>query len=264
MYKIIDTHCHIFPEKIAEKATGSISEFYGIGMRHIGNVEKLIKSGSKIGVEKYVVHSTATKVEQVKSINDFLSQVIKENDCLIGYGTLHPDMSVHELDDEVDRIINLGLKGIKLHPDFQRFYLDSEEAMKIFGVCEGKLPVLVHAGDQRHDMSSPSRFMKAIEKFQDLKLIVAHLGGYSKWDEAMETIIGKNIYIDTCSSLSFLSPEKAANIIRVHGYKKVLFATDFPMWDHEEEFERFLKLPLDEEERKAILYDNFIALLGGI
>ena len=62
--KIIDAHSHIFPQKIAEKATGAISKFYEIPMGHMGSTEELIKSGSEAGVDKYLVFSTATTPER--------------------------------------------------------------------------------------------------------------------------------------------------------------------------------------------------------
>ena len=69
--KTIDTHAHIYPDKIADKAVSSIGAFYDIEMTGgSGTSCGLIESGSRIGVEKYIVHSTATTVKQVKSIND--------------------------------------------------------------------------------------------------------------------------------------------------------------------------------------------------
>ena len=64
--KIIDIHNHIFPDKIAEKAVASTGNYYGISMAGKGTVRDLLESGSKIQVSKYIIHSTATKPEQVK------------------------------------------------------------------------------------------------------------------------------------------------------------------------------------------------------
>lgn len=70
---IIDFHAHIYPEKIAEKATAAVGTFYGDApMAWHGRAQELIESGSRIGVKKYIVHSVATKAEQVESINNFI------------------------------------------------------------------------------------------------------------------------------------------------------------------------------------------------
>src|SRR5659263_698739 len=262
-YRIIDSHCHVFPDKIAFKASKAIGDFYGMAMRNEGDIKSLLKSGKKIDVEKYIIHSTATKVEQVKSINDFISESIEKYNCLIGYGTLHQGMDKASIKNEVDRLIMLGLRGIKLHPDFQGFNIDDESAMKIYEVCEGIIPILIHVGDNRSDASSPTRLSNVLNKYPNLIVIAAHLGGYRRWDEAMKCIIGKNnLYIDTCSSLAFIDKKKAVEIIRAHGYERVLFAVDYPMWDHEEEFARFNALELSEQEKEAILYDNTAKLLN--
>ena len=51
-------------------------------------------------------------------------------------------------------------------------------------------------------------------------------------------------------------------MIRAHGVEKFLFATDFPMWDHKEELEKFNRLALTGEERDAILHKNAEKVLG--
>ena len=51
-------------------------------------------------------------------------------------------------------------------------------------------------------------------------------------------------------------------MIKTHGVDKFLFGSDFPMWDHEEEFERFNKLDLSGENKDAVLYKNAARLLN--
>jgi predicted TIM-barrel fold metal-dependent hydrolase len=254
MLKIIDAHAHIFPEKIAERAVGSIGEFYGITMACTGTCEDLIEHGKAINVVKYVVNSTATRVEQVEPINSFIADACRRYDCFIGLGTIHPD--VEDVEAEVNRIMSLGLKGIKLHPDFQDFNIDDEAVMKIYGAAEGKLPILIHMGDEKRTSSRPKRLARVLDVFKDLEVIAAHFGGYSMWDEAMDCLVGRDVYFDTSSSLAFIEKTQAENIIKKHGAEKILFGTDYPMWIHKEELERFNKLELKDSEREMILYGN--------
>ncbi len=258
--KIIDAHAHIYPEKIAKKATKTIGNYYDVPIYGEGTVKDLLNSGKKINVYKYIVHSSATKVEQVSSINDFIWQTISENESLIGFGTLHPGLD--DVEYEVNRIINLGLKGVKLHPDFQNFNIDDNSMLPIYSALEGKLPVLIHMGDENRTSSSPERLSVIIEKFPNLTIIAAHLGGYQMWDDSLKYLVGKNIYLDTSSSLAIIDKEKATYIIRKHGVNKILFGSDYPMWSHEEELQRFYSLELTDEERKLILCDNALSLLG--
>ena len=254
-YFIVDSHAHIFPTKVANKAVKAIGDFYGLKMAHDGSTQSLISSGDKIGVRKYIVHSTATRPDQVPSINNFIHKKCTQNPSFIGFGTLHPDLD--DFEAEISHIINLGLKGIKLHPEFQAFPLDTSKAQAMFAAIGNKLPVLVHLGDSRFDTSSPRRLANVLDANPELLVIGAHLGGYTAWNESLQLLVGrKNLYLDTSSSLAFLDKEKAAEIIRKHGVHKILFGVDYPMWDHFEELQRFLSLPLNNEERKLILGEN--------
>lgn len=255
-YKVIDSHSHIFPEKIAHKAAGAIGEFYHLPMEFNGSIEGLLNSGTSAGVSKFIVHSTATTVKQVKSINDFIIESVKKYPEMIGYMTLHPDMDSSEIAEETERCRAEGLKGIKLHPDFQKFYIDEDKAHKIYKYSEGLLPILFHVGDDRYDYSHPYRLVNIAMKYKNLQCIAAHMGGYTMWELA-ECYKGlDNMYFDTCSSLFALSKEKAVDIIRMLNPTRFFFACDYPMWEHSKELERFLNLDLSEEERELILHKN--------
>jgi len=117
MQKVINSHCHIYPSKIAARAVEGIGDFYDLHMSLNGSVDDLIKDGNKVGVVHYLVHSVATTPKQVKSINEFISEEVKAHpDLFTGFGTLHPDSE--DIEADLDYLIELGLKGVKVHPDF--------------------------------------------------------------------------------------------------------------------------------------------------
>jgi len=260
-YPIIDVHTHVFPEKVAAKAVAATGEYYGVQMYRSGTVDDLLESGSRIGVTKYIIHSSATIARQVRAINDYIFSVQASHPELIGFATLHPGLE--DVQGEVDRIIGMGLRGIKLHPEFQNFAIDDEDMIPIYKAAEGRLPILFHMGDANRDSSSPVRLARIIDKFPELVVIAAHFGGYHMWDLSCRYLVGKRIYMDTSSSLAYISPEKATYMIRKHGADKMLFGSDYPMWDHKEELERFLRLQLTEDERRAVLFNNANRLLSG-
>ena len=259
-YKIIDAHCHIYPQKIAAKAVAAIGNFYDIRMSEDGTAASLICEGESIGVEKYVVHSTATTVHQVRSINEYIYGEMQAHPEFIGFMTLHNEMTDDAIEEEVELALSRGMKGVKLHPDFQKFNIDDAE--NIYRVTAGKLPVLLHMGDKRYDFSSPERLRKMAEKYPEQVFIGAHFGGYSVWDKVECLKDLPNVYFDTSSSLWFLDKAKAADLIHRFGHERYFFGTDFPMWRHDEELKRFLALDLTEEEREDILYNNVAKLLG--
>ena len=260
-YEIIDAHSHIFPDKIAENATVNIGHFYDIPMNNSGFSEKLIEAGSRIGVSRYLVCSTATSPKQTRNINLFISRECAAHSCFYGFGTTHADSE--DLRADIEQIKELGLHGVKLHPDFQRFNADSPEAFRIYELMEGELPLLIHCGDARYDFSSPERIANIHKNFPKLKILAAHLGGYQQWDEAEKWLTGlENVKFDVSSSLAFLTPERAAGLVRKYGIENCFFGSDFPMWSHEDELMRFLKLGFTEEENQKILADNFKEFLG--
>ena len=261
-YSIIDVHAHIFPEKIREKAVAAIGAFYDIDkMSCKGSAQDLLRYKETAGIDRFVVHSVATVPKQVKSINDFLfEQMTTHPGELIAFATLHPEMDNPE--EEIERVISMGFKGIKLHPDFQQVNIDSESSVRIYKLIDGRLPILVHMGDETKTYSKPERLARVAEQFPKQIFIGAHFGGYQAWDESEKYLIGKeNVYIDTSSSLFVLTPEYAAELIRRHGAERVLFGTDYPMWDPAEEIERFMRMPLTEEEREMIFAKNLERLL---
>lgn len=255
---IIDTHAHIYPDKIALKAAASIGDFYHIDMCLDGTVNTLLQAGEAAGITRHLVHSVALTWERVHSINDFIaSSVAAHPDRFIGFGAMHPDHP--EMEKELDRIVALGFHGVKIHPDTQLFHLDDPAAIRMFeAMAERKLVLLAHTGDSRYPYSEPERMARALDRVPNLKAICAHFGGWSIWSEAWKILAGRgNVYVDTSSSLYALEPEEAVKIIHRYGASHCFFATDYPMWDPKEELERFMRLPLTEQEREMILHQNF-------
>lgn len=262
--KIIDIHAHIYPDAIAQKAADVIGDFYGIPMSENGSVSALLTASEKAGISLSVVHSAAVSANRVARINDFLiSAAAAHPDKFLGFGTMHPDFE--NISGELDRVMEGGLRGIKVHPDFQTFMLDDPKAIEMFRcIADHGLPVIVHTGDHRHPYSQPERMARVLDAVPGLKAVCAHLGGWSVWKEAWQCLAGRdNVWIDTSSSLYALEPGEAVEIIRKYGAKQTFFGTDYPMWEPEEELnDRFMKLPLTEEERELILHKNAEEFFG--
>lgn len=260
MEHIYDIHTHIFPQKIAARGVENIGKFYGLQMRCDGTGESL---GTLLVPGMKCVISSASLKEDTMSIgNDFLLDFAKRNKNFIPFSSFFPFCSVLDAAHELERCKKLGTKGVKMHPDFQQYYLDDPHAVEIYRVCaELELPVMFHVGDRRYDYSSPRRTLNVAEKLPDLKIIAAHMCGYSVWDEAEKYLIGTNVYTETSDSLDNMEPEALADMIRRHGVDKVMFGSDFPIISPADEYERFKKVPLTDEEKKKILTENAEKLL---
>lgn len=257
-YTVVDAHAHIFPDKIAERATEGISHFYDLPMRHQGSMEQLLASGDPAGIDGYLVCSTATTPAQTEAINNYIGAVLAEHPQCIGFAALHP--SSERLIEEFESILKMPFKGIKLHPDFQEFHIDDPAVYPMYEmISDSGLPVLMHMGDASRPYSTPPRLAKILKDFPKLRVIAAHLGGYTRWQEASELLKPSDrLRFDTSSSLDFMTPEQAVGYIRSHGAENCFFGVDFPMWDHREELERFFRLGLTDAENRGILAENLI------
>lgn len=258
--EIMDFHAHIYPEKIAEKATKSVGRFYKIEMQNLtGTSAELIEKGEKAGINRFLVHSVATKPEQVENINDFIAGECKAHKQLTGFGTIHAN--TENPWEEIQRTKALGLKGLKIHPDTQFFNIDDDNMMKIYDIlrCE-KLPIVIHCGDYRYDYSHPRRLAKVLKSFPDLTVVAAHFGGWSVWDLALEylqdTVPHTNCFLDTSSSIAFIGKRRAKELINYYGIDRMLFGTDYPMWDAQSELKRIESLELKSDELEKLFIGN--------
>lgn len=260
-YRAADVHAHIYPGKIAEKATASVGRFYDIEMDAVGLPHILHEEGTAAGIERFLVCSVATKVEQVESINTFIAEKCQKYPAFLGLGAWHQDIS--DVSGELDKIEALGLRGIKLHPDFQKFHIDDANMLEVYAECTRRgLVVLFHTGDDRMDYSSPLRLANVLKKQPEFLCIAAHLGGYREWANARAVLKGTNVYVDTSSTLWACSVEEARRSIEHFGVDKTLFGTDFPMWTPKDELERFFSMEFSEEDNRKMLYGNFEKLFG--
>ena len=253
---IIDIHAHVFPDAIAQKATDSIADFYGMPARHNGTAGKLIDQYDETGISHGCIHSVAITPHYIQSINRFISGTVKKYPGrLTGYAAIHP--GAENIPGIIAEAKELGLKGFKIHPDMQKFALDGPEAMDMFSQIEGQMPIIIHTGDRRFAYSNPKRMKKVLDAFPHLICVCAHLGGWSEWEDAWKTLAAyENVYVDTSSSLYALTTEKGREMIRHYSRERVFFGTDYPMWTPMEELNRFRKLQLTEDEEERILYRN--------
>ena len=260
-YRIIDAHTHIYPDKIAEKAGEAIGSFYNVPIYHTGTAEELLKSGEKIGVDKFLVCSAATSPKQVTSINDFIISECALHEKFIGFGSVHPDFE--NIDAELKRIKAAGLGGVKLHPDFQQFLIDDPKALPMWkAIRDNDMYALVHTGDAKLPFSDPRRMAAVLEELPGIKVIAAHFGGYQVWERAYEAYKPGTCLFDISSSIMFMEKELIFKFFDKFGIENFFWGTDFPSQDHEIEFNRFLELGLSEEQNRMLLGGNFAGVMG--
>jgi predicted TIM-barrel fold metal-dependent hydrolase len=251
---IVDAHCHIYPEKIAAKAVESVSDFYQLEMRSGGAPDDLLKVKERCDITHFIVHSVALKADNVTSINNFIAKQATLHPEFIGFAAMHQDFE--DVAGEVERAIALGLKGFKLHPDSQQVNLDDPRLMRLYERIEGRLPVIIHMGDYRYDYSHPRRLKELLHSFPNLVVNAAHFGGWSLFDLALEYLEDENCFLDISSSIPMLGNRRAKELIEAYGYDRMLFASDYPMWNPAEELERFRSFGFSATAQEKMLLRN--------
>ena len=258
--QIIDFHTHIYPDAVAHKAAKSIREFYQIqGSGLEGRVNELITLGKRAGISRYVILPVGLRPDRVSDINDFIVQQARQYPEFIGFGTLHAAMD--DIIGEAQRIEKIGLRGVKMHPDSQAFAIDHPHLFPVYEFLQDTMPVLLHMGDPRYDYSHPLRLKRVLENFPRLEVVAAHFGGYSMYDTACEILRDTNCYFDISSSLMFMENGLAEKYIRTYGSHRMVYGTDFPLWDPVTEVNRFLQLRLTSEEFEQIAYKTALHIL---
>lgn len=262
---IIDFHTHCFPDRLAPGATETLRRRSGIvSPFHDGTAEGLARLAAKGGVDCSVVLNIATNPKQQKNVNDFaISQ--KDIGGLIPFGSVHPDSP--DALDEMERLASNGIKGIKLHPDYQGFCVDDERMFPIYkkAASLGMITVF-HCGV---DMGFPfpvhcdaRRLSAVLDVFEGAPVVAAHMGGCFDWNNVIEYLCGRNVYLDTAFCVGTLPPAAAKRIIDAHGTEKRLFATDSPWNDPGQGIELVRCFGLSKAEEKAVLGENARKLLG--
>ncbi len=261
---IIDFHTHAFPDKIYERTIKILEsnilthggyEYKAFGS---GNIDGLIKDMHRDGIDASLVLPIATTPSQTANINKFAA-LINELDGVYSFGSLHPECD--DIDGILEQIAELGLKGIKLHPEYQSCYVDSDISLKILKKCEDLgLYTVLHTGNDHGCPPpmhcTPERLKNILGYVSGKYVIAAHMGGWSMWEESEKYIIGTPIKIDTCFSLHLLDKKHAYDMIKAHGVENVLFGSDWPWYSQKKAYDQLVALGLDNDELSTICEKN--------
>ena len=250
---IIDIHTHIYPDKIAVKATNSVRDFYQIyGGKMDGTVDTLLRQSEAAGISRSVILPVSNTPTHVRSINSFILSQLPLHDNFIGFGTVHADME--DLMGEAEWILENGLKGIKMHPDSQCFAIDDPRLFPMYDFLQEKIPIMFHMGDPRYHYSHPSRLKNVLNQFPRLDVIAAHFGGYSMFHTAKELLWDTNCVFDISSAMMFMEQGEAERYINFYGAERMAYGTDYPLWDPVQEVRRFQELKLTDEQFDQIAH----------
>ena len=259
--KVIDMHTHIFPDKVARKATLATADYFNLPEppNHYGSVAELVSTLDAAGIDYAMVFSAATTAHQVEHINRYILEEAESQPKFIPCGTLHAEYENYK--EELRWLRDHGVHGIKLHPEFQHFVLDDARLFPMLQEMERTdMFLIAHMGDPRVNVSGPTRMEPIARTFPKLRCIAAHLGNWGDWDIEKIRPLAKlpNIYTDISSSFNYTSDHDALYaILREYDPTHVFFGSDYPIWCPRKELERAKRLKLPEEFLEDILFNNF-------
>ncbi len=266
----IDAHVHIFPDKIcpqtieglAHANTDMALDYYGDGS--LANAkENMIKWGIDLGI----LVPIATNGKQQRAVNDFAAHIQGTENHLIAFGSVYP--WAPDWREELERVAELGLYGIKLHPDYQGFYMDDPKVYPLYEAISALgLPVLFHTGSDPISPGDIHACPRAVKKvamdFPKLTIIAAHVGGLTFMREVPIDYYGHlpNLYFDTAIASRAIEPSKMRRIIDYYGSDRFIFGTDNPWSSGTYDFDYFKKVGLSKEEESLIFHRNMERILN--
>lgn len=269
----IDCHTHAFADKIAEKAVDQLVNYYHIQTPFGGRFADLLDVAAKANLDALVLLVAATKPEQLKPANDWVLSLAKSSAAtresatgplVIPFGAFHPDAP--DWPAEITRLRAAGIKGIKLHPEFQQLDLGDPQLLPFWEEVKNDFILMIHVGDAHKspdNYSTPRKIATLLKNFPGIKIIAAHLGGYCFWEEVLDDLAGKAVYLDTSSALSDMDPALAKAIFAKHGPDRILFGSDYPLKSPAQELEAIDRMNwLTPAEKAKILGENGAMLLG--
>lgn len=260
---MLDFHTHVFPDDLAERAISKLREASPESVNYTnGTLCGLIGSMQANGVDVSVTLPIATKESQVEVINLAAGSSKLKN--IVAFGSLYPFAA--NCDAHIDRLVTLGVKGIKLHPEYQNFYVDDSRFYPMYeSLASAGLVILFHAGKDpapfATDHAQPAAIARIVRHFPSLKIVAAHLGGWKQWEEVYEILAGENLYFDTSALTGYLPPEQFVKILNRHGSDYVLFGTDSPWFDQGAVKLWIEELPVGDEIKEKIFWKNGAELL---
>jgi uncharacterized protein len=263
---IIDAHAHAFPDSLAGHAVNTVAGsgiWHEIKNHHDGTVRGLLASMDRAGIRRAVLCPVATKPTQVEKITDWSASLAGER--IIPFGSVHPDYPTPER--EIERMVGLGVRGLKFHPQYMDCALDDPRCLRIArAAAAARLPVAIHGGFHpafdRRDLGSSLRIRQLHEAIPELRIIACHMGGMGDWQGVVDYLVGTDVYLETSSAPLWCPPEVWTAILAGHSPERIVFGTDAPWCDQAAELASFMRLPLSPEGFEMALAKNMAELVN--
>lgn len=270
----IDAHIHLLPDDVIRANSG-----YGDSFVDYGGVSDYLSIMNEYNIEcafimpfndPYMLSMDFT----IETVHSNLQQIsISAPTKLFCFADVDIRKDIAQTIGELEKVLNQNeFVGIKLHPTNVGYPIDGAYYDHIFRYANdnGAL-VEIHSYPREHiadDVCSPSRIKNVLNKYPQLKVSIAHLGGFQ-----YEEFYGVKAYFNISSILPDIVKrfgiEGANRVLRLIGLDKLVFATDYPDSRHlkpteiyETYFELLSKMDFTLEEAEQICKQNALKMIG--
>ena len=270
----IDTHVHIESASTNNAADEAAKRYFGAtnAPTKPQDLAEYYRS-RKIGCVVFSVDERITGRPQVPN-EEVLNLARQHSDFMIAFASVDPTRGAEAV-QEARRLIELGVRGFKLHPPLQQFHANDRSVYPFYEVvAEAKLPVIIHTGHSgigtgmpggggiRLKYGNPMDIDDVAVDFPDMPIILAH-PSFPWQDEAISICLHKpQVYID----LSGWSPRYFSPILIQYANtllkNKMLFGSDYPLITPDRWMADFEKIAIRDEVRPLILKENAVRLLN--
>ncbi len=243
-----------------------------------GELDDLLCREAAAGADGLVLLPVSGKPARAAELNRWAADCALRHPQIIPFGMLHP---AGPLETDLQLLLDLGIKGVKLHPFVQGYDIGSAEARAMLGlIAEAGLPVMLdtvhwqglleakpHMAWVRQMLPGegcPPPVVAATAKaFPHLRIIAAHGGGLYGWHRVEPLLDLDNVYFDLAYLAGLVSPPQAVELVRAKGPEKVMYGSDAPWRDPVTHVAWFEELDLGPAEREMVAAGNLMALLDG-
>lgn len=270
--RIFANHAHVFPESLNPD----------------GTIDRLLRLLDACGIEQAVCFAPFPHQlrESGMEPNPWLAGQLKSQPRLVGFGTL--DLTREDIENQVDQIKELGLKGIKMHPNAQEFDILCPAAMRAYDAAQEQgLFITFHSGVHQYRIAHYNvlKFDEVAYNFPNLRFSLEHVGGWAFFHEALAVITNNipyppipgrrcrvyagltSIFTPDFIRMWYMPRERLLELIAQAGPEQLIFGLDFP-YNLEENTRKGLQtiaeLGLDERAQRLILGENLREVIAGI
>lgn len=246
-------------------------------LHHEASVEALLQVEQEAGVDRFVLLPVTGRADRVAELNRWVAEQGRRCSAVIPFGSLIAHAAT--LEDDLALLLDLGLRGVKIHPLLQRLDILSPEAHRLWSLLEeAGLPVVLDSmsvegliqykphlqeftAAAKAFETGPERIASVARQHNRLALISAHLGSLFGWERLDPLLECPNVYFDLSFVSGIIPDEAVAAVIHRKGPERILFGTDAPWRTPIEERRWFEGLPLSGDEHELIGWKNLESLL---